>query len=299
VNILVTGASGLVGKALLPLLSAEGHRVLPLRRASGRQGGGPTWDPQAGSMDLNTPQPLDAVVHLAGETIAQRWTSAAKARIRASRVEGTRLLCEALAGLAQPPRALICASATGFYGDRGQEILDEQSQAGTGFLAQTCQAWEAAAAPARQRGLRVVHLRLGMVLAPRGGALAKMLPVFRFGLGGELGHGRQYWSWIAVQDVVRAVQRALRDERLHGAVNAVTPQAASNAEFTATLARVLRRPALLRVPAFALKMMLGEMGSAVLLASARVRPARLLETGFAFQFTNLEATLRQLLKSPA
>jgi uncharacterized protein len=294
-NILVTGATGLIGGALVPRLTAGGHRVMPLRRGVGDDDRGPTWDPENGRVNIPLSVPLDAVVHLAGENIAQRWTTAAKARIRASRVGATRLLCEALAGLSSPPRVLVCASATGVYGDRGEEVLDEQSGAGTGFLAELCQAWEATADPARQRGIRVVHLRLGIVLAAHGGALAKMLPAFRLGLGGRLGSGRQYWSWITLEDLLGVVEWALQNDQVSGALNTVSPEATTNAAFTAALARVLRRPAFLPIPAFIVRALFGEMGREALLASARVRPARLLDAGFPFRVSKLEAALSQLL----
>ncbi len=276
-NILLTGASGFIGSALISRLSKNGHRVVPLRRVlSVGSEAGPTWNPAAGQIRLEPAGPLDAVVHLAGENIAQRWTPIAKARIRASRVDATRLLCEALARLPQPPRVLICASATGFYGDRGEEVLDEKSPPGTGFLPEICQAWEAAADAAQQRSIRVVHLRLGIVLARHGGALAKMLPVFRLGLGGRLGTGQQYWSWITMEDLLRVIELVLTDAGLKGAVNAVSPEPATNAYFTEALALALSRPAFLPVPCFAVKLAFGEMGREALLASARVQPARLL-----------------------
>ena len=296
-NILVTGATGLVGTALVSRLKGSGHSVVPLRRTAVSSGSGPTWNPESGQVHLDAAGSLDAVVHLAGENIAQRWTPAAKARIRASRVDATRLLSEALARAPQPPRALVCASATGVYGDRGAEVLDEHSDRGSGFLAEVCQAWEAATAPARDRGIRVVHLRLGIVLARQGGALARMLPLFRLGLGGRLGSGRQYWSWITLEDLVRVVELALLDGALSGAVNAVAPEAATNAGFTAALARALHRPAFLPVPALFVRAVLGEMGREALLASARVRPARLLEAGFSFRFPDLDAAFGHVLAS--
>lgn len=298
-NILVTGASGFLGRALVARLESRGHRAVPLRRAVADRGSGPTWDPHAGQVRLEPAGTLDAVVHLAGETIAQRWTRAAKTRIRASRVDATRLLCEALARQPQPPRVVVCASATGYYGERGDEVLDERSEPGTGFLADLCQAWEAAAEPARQRGIRVLHLRLGIVLARHAGALAKMLPAFRLGLGGRLGNGRQYWSWIALEDLLRATELALADDGLSGPVNAVSPEVVTNAEFTQALGRALRRPAFLPVPTVALTCLLGEMAQEALLASARVRPARLLERGFAFRFAELAVALRHLLTDSA
>jgi len=297
-NILVTGASGFIGSALVSRLTKHGQSVAPLRRISVGSEAGPTWNPQVGQVHLEPAGPLDAVVHLAGENIAQRWTTAAKARIRASRVDTTRLLCGALARLPQAPRVLVCASATGFYGDRGEELLDERSESGTGFLAEVCQAWEAAADAGRQRGIRVVHLRLGIVLARHGGALARMLPAFRLGLGGRLGTGRQYWSWIALEDLLGVVEFTLLDDRLSGAVNAVSPEAVTNAGFTEVLARAVGRPAVLPLPAFAVKLLFGQMGREALLASARLQPARLLENGFEFRFPQLDAAFKQALDQP-
>jgi uncharacterized protein len=298
-KILLTGASGFIGSDLISRLSKNGHRVVPLQRtpATGSEAG-PNWNPAVGQIRLEPAGALDAVVHFAGENIAQRWSPAAKARIRASRVDATRLLCEALARLPQPPRVLICASATGFYGDRGEEVLDERSAPGTGFLPEVCQAWEAAADAARQRSIRVVHLRLGIVLARHGGALAKMLPAFRLRLGGRLGAGQQFWSWIALEDLLRVVEQALQDERLSGPVNAVSPAATTNAGFTEALARVLRRPTFIPMPEFVVKLIFGEMGREALLASARVRPARLLENGFEFRFPELTTAFKQLLNHP-
>ena len=294
-NILVTGATGLLGTALGSRLREGGHRVIPLIRTAASGDAGPTWDPASGQVHLDPAVPLDAVVHLAGESIAQRWTAGAKARIRASRVDATCLLSEALALVPHRPQVLVCASATGFYGDRGDEVLDEHSAPGTGFLAEICQAWEAAAAPARDRGIRVVHLRLGIVLARQGGALARMLPAFRLGLGGRLGSGRQFWSWIVLEDVLRVMELALRDDRMSGAVNTVAPGAATNAGFTAALSRALHRPAFLPVPAPVVRTVFGEMGRETLLASSRVRPARLLEAGFRFRFPDLDTAFSHLL----
>ncbi|HNQ88123.1 MAG TPA: TIGR01777 family oxidoreductase [Verrucomicrobiota bacterium] len=294
-NILITGATGLIGRALAARLEGRRHRVVPLRRAPAPRSGEPTWDPERGRVDLEPAGPLDAVIHLAGETIAQRWTPSAKSRIGSSRIDATRRLSEALAALACPPRVLVAASATGFYGDRGDEVLDEQSAPGRGFLPELCQAWESATAPARDRGIRVVCLRLGIVLARDGGALARMLPVFRWGLGGRIGSGRQYWSWITLEDLLGAIERCLEESQFSGAVNAVAPGTATNALFTAALSRALRRPALLPVPAFALRIALGEMGREVLLASARVRPTRLLEAGFAFLDPDLDSAFRHVV----
>lgn len=294
-TLLVTGATGLIGTALVARLSAQGHEVVPLRRGTEGQAGSAAWDPPRGRVLLPASTRFDGVIHLAGENVAQRWTPAAKARIRASRVDATRLLSETLASLTAPPRVLVCASAIGFYGDRGEEVLDETSGPGVGYLPELVRDWEAAAAPALARGIRVAHLRLGVVLTARGGALRAMLPVFRLGLGGRVGGGRQYWSWIALADVLGVIERALEDDRFQGPVNTVAPEAATNAAFTAALARALRRPAFLPLPALAVRCVFGEMGQAMLLASARVRPARLLEAGVHFQHPALDAALRHLL----
>jgi uncharacterized protein len=295
-NILITGASGLIGTALGRFLSAAGHRVAPLVRANNPGAGGQaTWDLAHREVDLSRAGPLDAAIHLAGESIAQRWTAAARARIRNSRVDGTRLLSETLAALPQPPRVLVSASAVGFYGDRGEEMLDEGSAPGKGFLADTCQAWEAATAAAQARGIRVVHLRLGIVLSRSGGALARMAPIFRLGLGGRMGHGRQYWSWIALDDLLRLAARVLEDDSLRGPINAVSPEAVTNAQFTRALAEALGRPAFLAMPAVAVRGLFGQMGVEALLASARVRPACLQRAGFQFQSPELKPALAELL----
>jgi hypothetical protein len=292
-NILVTGASGLIGTALVALLKERGHRPVPLRR--NRAAAGAFWNPSSGQIDLTGAGRIDAVVHLAGQPVAVRWTAANKAAIRDSRLQGTRLLSEALARLEERPAALVCASAIGYYGNRGDELLDEESAAGTGFLREVVRDWEAAAKPAADGGIRVVHLRFGIVLSARGGALAKMLPVFRLGLGGRVGSGEQYWSWIALEDVLGVIELALGSESLRGPINAVAPNAVTNAEFTKTLGSVLRRPALCPVPTFALRLVFGEMARETLLASARVKPARLLDAGFKFRFPELEPALRHLL----
>jgi uncharacterized protein len=292
-NVLVTGSSGFLGRALVSRLTSHGHHVASLRRVNTIPVEPPSWNPDTGEVRLDPAALLDSVVHLAGENIAQRWTTAARARIRASRVDATRLLCETLARLPRPPRVLVCASATGYYGDRGEETLSEGSAPGTGFLSEVCQAWEAAAAPARERGIRVVHLRFGIVLARRGGALARMLPVFRAGLGGRLGSGRQYWSWIALEDALGVVELSLRNDRLVGPINAVTASC-TNAAFTSALARALHRPAVVPVPAFAVKALFGAMGQEALLASTRVQPDRLLGAGFEFRFPDLAAAFKEV-----
>ena len=296
-KVAVTGATGLIGSALVPFLRSGGHEAVALRRASGGPGGGEAeWDPRTGALSAGVVDGLDAVVHLAGENVAGgRWTAARKARIRGSRVDGTRRLAAALAALPRPPRTLVAASAIGFYGDRGDETLDESSAPGEGFLPEVCQAWEAAADAAREAGLRVVHLRIGIVLTPAGGALGQMLLPFRMGVGGVIGSGRQYMSWVALDDVLGGVLHALRTEDLAGPVNAAAPNPVTNAAFTKTLGRVLRRPTLLPLPAFGARLAFGEMADALLLASARVDPARLRDSGFRFGHPGLEDALRHVL----
>jgi hypothetical protein len=253
------------------------------------------WDPDTGAVEPGL-DGVDAVVHLAGESVAGgRWTEARKRRIRESRVRPTRLLCETLARQRTPPRVLVCASAIGYYGDRGDQVLREESAPGAGFLPEVCRKWEAAAEPAARRGIRVVHLRIGLVLSPKGGALAAMLPVFRLGLGGPVGAGAQWMSWIGIDDTLGAILHALMNEALAGPVNAVAPAPVTNREFAKTLARVLRRPAVLPFPAFAARLLLGQMADELLLASARVEPARLRATGYAFRDATLEGALRRLL----
>jgi uncharacterized protein len=308
----VTGATGLVGSALVPALRAAGHRVDRVSRRPPRPGTTDIqWDPAGGRLDARALEGVDAVVHLAGESIAAaRWTAAAKARIRDSRVGGTRLVAETLARLDQRPRVLVSASAVGYYGDRGDEPLTEDSAPGVGFLADVARAWEAAADPARVAGIRVVHPRLGLVLAGQGGALPRMARPFRLGLGGVIGGGRQYWSWIALDDVVRVIELALaafttsdltpvipKLDSLAGPVNATAPAPATNREFTRALGRVLGRPTLLPLPAPAVRVLMGEMGEALLLASARVLPRRLERAGFRFHHPDLEGALRAALGS--
>ncbi len=301
-RILISGATGLVGSALTTALQATGTEVLALRREPhGSQGhqAGPgdiAWAPLTGEVETDRLEGLDAVVHLAGENVAAgRWTKTRRAAIRDSRIDGTRYLSRALARCARPPAVLVCASAVGYYGDGEDTWLDEGSPAGSDFLAGVAVAWEDAAGAARTAGIRVVHLRFGVVLTRTGGALARMLPIFRLGLGGRLGHGRQYMSWLSLPEAVSIIRLALAEENLEGPVNAVAPQPVTNAEFTRTLARVLRRPAFLPLPAWAARAALGEMADALLLSGTRVRPRRLLESGYNFLHPDLEHALRTLL----
>ena len=300
-KILVSGSTGFIGSALVPFLTSDGHSVVQLlRKPVATVNPTLTWDPAAGRLDAAAFEGFDAVVHLAGESIASgRWTAAKKERIRSSRVDATRLLCNALARLGRPPKALICASAIGYYGDRGDEVLREESAPGRDFLAGVCRDWEAASEPAARKGIRVVNLRFGVVLGRGGGALARMLPPFRMGLGGRIGSGRQYISWIALDDAVGAVQHALATGALRGPANAVAPRAVTNQEFTRTLGRTLGRPTLFPMPAFAARLAFGEMADALLLGSARVEPARLLASGYRFRHGDLEGALRHLLDRKA
>jgi uncharacterized protein (TIGR01777 family) len=296
VRILVTGATGLVGSALVAAL-AGGSEVIRLSRRAPRAPGDLQWDPDAGTLARAPLEGLDAVVHLAGESIGgRRWNAAHQRSVRESRVRGTRLLSETLGSLARPPRVLVSASGVGWYGDRGEERLTETSGPGNGFLAEVARAWEEATTPAARRGIRVIHLRSGLVLAPRGGALEPMRRLTGLGLGGPLGGGRQWMSWIAIDDLVSAIAHGLTREELRGPVNMVAPGATRQAEFARTLGRVLSRPAWLPAPRLALRLVLGrEMADELLLASQRAEPARLRETGFAFRFPALEPALRHVL----
>lgn len=254
------------------------------------------WDPANGKVDVAKLEGHTVAVHLAGESVAKgRWTPEKKARIRDSRVEGTRRLAETLIHLAQPPQTLVCASAIGYYGNRGDEVLREESLPGTDFLAGVCREWEAAALPVAERGIRVVNMRIGIVLSPEGGALAKLLTAFKMGAGGKVGSGNQYMSWIALDDVIGAIHHVLRTENLTGPVNTVAPHPVTNGEFTETLGRVLDRPTVFSVPAFAARLAFGEMADALLLSSARVEPARLLKSNYQFKHPELEGALRHLL----
>ena len=300
-KILISGASGLIGSALTGKLTDAGHEVTRLVRSSAvAEHREIAWDPAGARLDAAALGGFGAVVHLAGESIAQgRWTNAKKERIRSSRVLGTQLLVQTLARLSRPPQVLVSASAIGYYGDRGDEELDEGSPPGSGFLPDVCRQWEAAAEPAREAGIRVVHPRIGLVLSVSGGALAKMLPVFRLGLGGPIGSGRQYVSWITLDDLVGTICHVIATDSLSGPVNAVAPAPTTNREFARALGRALRRPARLPAPALALRAMLGQMADELLLASTRVIPRRLMDSGFAFGDPDLEGAFRRLLAGPA
>lgn len=296
--IAVTGSTGLVGKTLVPTLEADGHLVRPMvRRAPRAEKNEIGWDPAAGKIDAAELANVDAVVHLAGENIAaKRWTSAFKQAILESRIRGTTLLCQTLAGLATKPGTLISASAIGYYGTRGDEPVDEATPAGTGFLADVCKQWEAATQPARDAGIRVVNLRIGFVLAREGGGLAKMLTPFRLGLGGIIGSGRQYMSWIALDDLVRTIQFTFSGgASLSGPVNATSPNPVTNREFTKTLGRVLSRPTVFPVPSFAARLAFGEMADDMLVGGVRVLPKVLTAARFTFSYPDLESALRHIL----
>lgn len=297
-QILVSGATGLVGRALSRRLEADGHVVRRMvRNASPHSSEAVYWDPAKGILSPDDLEGLDAVVHLAGEPIASgRWTEERKARIRDSRVLGTRLLCERLAACKQPPSTLIAASAMGYYGSRGDEVLTEDSAAGSGFLAEVCQAWEASTESARTADIRVVNLRIGLVLSASGGAMAKMLPPFKCGLGGTLGGGKPWMSWIHLDDLVGAIVHGLTIPELSGPVNGVAPSPVTNKTFTKTLGKVLGRPTILPAPTPVLRTLLGEMADEMLLASMRIKPDRLITSGYTFQFPELEGALRNLLK---
>jgi uncharacterized protein (TIGR01777 family) len=298
-SVAITGATGLVGSQLVPFLTTGGHRAISLTRSKSSSraptaGETAAWDPSTG--EISAAGPLDAVIHLAGESIAAgRWNARRKQAIRDSRVGPTRRLSEQLARLTVKPRVLICASAIGYYGDRGDKTLTEQSPAGSGFLPEVCREWEEATRPAAEAGIRVVNLRLGVILSPKGGALASMLGPFSFGVGGVIGSGRQYWSWIALDDVIGAIHHAIFADNLSGPVNVTAPTPVTNREFTKTLGQVLRRPTIFPLPAFAARIILGEMADELLLASARVMPAKLTKTGYSFRFSQLEAALRHVL----
>jgi hypothetical protein len=293
-RVLISGASGLIGQAVVSVLSAKGYRISRLTRSQAL----------AGDVQWNPSQPLspalvsnfDAVVHLAGESIVGRWTDAKKERIRQSRVLGTRNLAEALAKAAQRPPVLVCASAVGYYGSRGDEVLREDSSSGNDFLSEVCREWEDAATPARDAGIRTVHTRFGLVLSDKGGALQKMLLPFRLGVGGRVGSGQQWWSWVDLQDVAGGILHGIKSN-LQGPVNFVAPNPTTNLEFTEVLGTALSRPTIFPVPAFAARLVFGQMADGLLLASQRVEPVKLQESGYQFKFVDLKKSLESILKN--
>lgn len=296
-KVLVTGSSGLVGRQVVSRLTGAGHFVVRLVRGNpDRSRGDVVWDPVTGDLERTRLKDIDAVVHLAGENLMGLWTRAKKERIHKSRVVATEYLCEALAGLSPRPSVLLSASAIGYYGDRGEERLNESSSPGSGFLARLCQEWEAATDLARRSGIRVVNLRTGIVLTPQGGALGSMLPPFKMGLGGPLGSGRHYMSWISLDDLVEGILFALENTSLSGPVNMVAPQPVTNREFTRSLGRALGRPAFLPIPSLLIKALPGGMGRETLLSSARVDPERLTRAGYRFKHPDLDGALAAMLE---
>lgn len=293
-RVVIGGASGLIGSALVPALEEAGHDVVRLVRREPTRVDEIRWDPAAGVFDATKVGTVDALVNLSGEYMGKRWTDARKREIVDSRVKSTELLARTAAVIDPRPSVLAVASAVGFYGDRGDEILTEESSAGTGFLTDVVQAWEAAADPAREAGVRVVHLRQGIVLSNRGGALKQMLLPFKLGLGGRVGSGKQWWSWVGMDDVVAAYLHALRGD-LDGPINVTSPNPATNSQFTSAVGKALERPAILPVPSFGIRALFGEMGEAMLLGGQRVLPARLLDSGFAFAAPTIDVGLERAL----
>jgi uncharacterized protein len=298
-RILVSGVSGLIGTALLPSLRTNGTSIVRLVRGPGTSAatadGQISWDP-AVPLSPETVSGFDAVIHLAGENIFGRWTAAKKEKIRHSRVVGTFNLSSALAQAEEKPRVFICGSAIGYYGNRGDEALREESAPGTGFLAEVCQDWEEATTPAVQADIRTAHIRTGVVLSPKGGALAAMLTPFKLGVGGRVGSGRQWTSWIDIRDMVGAIHHILKNDLIQGPVNLVAPRPVTNTEFVKTLASLLSRPAIFPLPEFAVKLVFGQMGEEVLLGSQKVEPAKLISSGYPFRYRELRASLEALLK---
>ena len=297
-KILVSGSHGLIGKALTRSLTDDGHEVVPLVRGEDTFGSPAiAWDPEHGRLDAQHLEGIAAVVHLAGESIASgRWTDEKKRAILESRTKGTSLLSETLARLQQPPAVFVSASAIGYYGDRGDELLSETSAPGKNFLSDVCVKWEAAAKPAVEKGIRTVFARFGIILDAHGGALAKMLTPFRLGIGGKVGDGKQWMSWIALDDVVNGLKFVIEDQAARGPVNFVAPNPVTNAEFTKTLGRVLSKPTFLPMPAFAARLALGQMGDELLLSGQRVDPAVLEDKGFLYNWPTLEPALKHVLR---
>jgi uncharacterized protein (TIGR01777 family) len=295
-RVAITGSTGLVGTALVEALKANGHTVSRIMRDQHKVGADDVfWNPDTAYVDTPKLDGTDAIVHLAGEPISRSWSPEQKKIIHFSRLRGTQLIAEAARAMYRPPQVLISGSAIGWYGDRGDEVLREDSKPGTGFLSDVCRDWEGATEVASRAGIRVVHLRTGIVLSSKGGALAKMLPPFRMGVGGKVGSGRQYMSWVALDDVASAIIYAINTPSLQGPMNVVAPNPATNLQFTKALGKVLNRPTIAPLPALVVKLLFGEMGETLLLASQRVEPARLLSAGYQFQYPQLEAALRRAL----
>lgn len=296
-HVAITGATGLIGTALSQALRADGHRVTGITRSQP----GPDqlqWSPSEQRIDSGGLRGVDAVVHLAGEPVAaHRWTAQAKRRIKDSRIDGTRLIARTLADLDDGPRTLVSVSGIDYYGDRGDEVLTERSAPGDTFLADVCKVWEASADPARQAGIRVVHPRIGIILTARDGALRRLLPLFRLGLGGRFGSGQQYWSWIALDDVIGVLSHALTTASVTGPLNTSAPEPVTNATFATVLGKVLSRPAWLPVPSFGPRLVLGEMADAMVFHSKRVIPEATLASGYTFRYPDLEAGLRSALNN--
>ena len=294
-TVAITGASGMVGTALAEKLRQTGHKSLSITRKASSSGS-ILWDAATGLKNPSQLEGVDTIVHLAGENIAAgRWTAALKDRIRRSRVEGTRSLVKSIAAVKQRPKTLVCASAIGFYGERGETVLDESAAAGTGYLADVCREWEHEAHAAADLGLRVVNVRIGVVLSPKGGALAKMLLPFKLGAGGIIGSGKQYWSWIGLHDLVRILAFCVENETVQGAVNGVSPNPMTNYDFTKGVGKALHRPTIFPLPAFVAKLALGEMANDLLLASTRVIPKKLQDHGFQFDYPELVGCLEHEL----
>lgn len=296
-KIIVSGASGLIGKKLVSHLRSKGHELVRLVRSKHPGEGECSWDPESGKIESKALEGADAVIHLSGESVAQRWSDGIKERIVASRLNSTRLLAETMVSLDRPPRVFISASAVGYYGDRGAEEVSEESAPGKGFLAELCKSWEDATALAAKRGIRTVNLRIGVVLSKEGGALAKMLPPFLVGAGGILGSGNQYMSWISMQDLLEAVHFILNNDEIRGPINLVAPNPVTNQEFTRSLGKVLHRPTMFPVPAFGAKLLFGQMAEEMLLSGARVKPSKLEAAGFKYHFPDLEPALSQALRN--
>ncbi len=295
-KVLITGSSGLIGMALGKHLSANGYEIGRLSRSSTSKDV-PHWNPGAGVIDFGSFSDADIIIHLAGDNIAEgRWNAAKKARILNSRVQGTKLISEYIAKLSTKPKVLISGSAIGIYGDSGDKIVDERSELGTSFLSEVCKQWEESTRPALDAGIRVVNVRMGMVLSPTGGALQKMIRPFKLGLGGTVGNGKQYMSWVSINDVVKIFEHVMENKLIQGPVNFVSPNPVSNYEYTKALGRALHRLTILPIPAFVARLLFGEMANELLLSSTRVMPQQLLSSGFEFQHSKLDQAFESLLK---